>query len=335
LSTKPFRLSSLDPEVQLLLDDLHASGAPTIAASTPPEVRARVAQMRETMPPGPQVAAVVDLQIPGADDLIPARRYRAGADPPYGVVLYLHGGGWVCGGIEESDALCRALVLASGCDVLSVGYRLAPEHPFPAAVRDADAALAWLLEVGAPTSSVVLLGESAGANLAAVVALHVRDHTAAARVVLQVLVYPVTDHAMDTRSYSENVEGLLLNAPDMRWFWDHYAPDPQARRSPDASPLRAPDLACVAPAFIVVTEFDPLRDEGLAYARSLVEAGVEVTLDDYAGMIHGFFPLVGVLAAAGRAVETIGTAIAAAVSRAEPVQAVRDASGGVPGGPLA
>jgi acetyl esterase len=277
-------------------------------------VRARIARLRESVPAGPEVAACEDIAIPGRDGAISVRRYRAGEDPPRGAVLYFHGGGWVLGGIEQSDAVCRALVEASGCDVVSVDYRLAPEHPFPAAVHDADDALTWLLETGAPTSNVVVLGDSAGGNLATVAARHARDAGVGARVVLQVLIYPVTDHAMDTRSYARNVEGLLLNAPDMRWFWDHYAPDPEVRRSPDASPLRALDLAGLPPTFIVVTEFDPLRDEGLAYARSLVEAGVEVTIDDYAGMIHGFFPLVGILAAAGRAVETVGATIAAAVA---------------------
>jgi acetyl esterase len=307
-------LQPLDPEVRQMLDELHASGAPPIAKSTPHEVRARINRLRESLPAGPEVAAVEDLEIPGRERPIHVRRYRAGLDPPRGAVLYLHGGGWVLGGLEQSDAVCRALVQASNCDLISVDYRLAPEHPFPAAVHDADDALAWLLDVGAPTSNVVLLGDSAGGNLATVAARHARDRGAGARVALQVLVYPVTDHAMDTRSYERNIEGLLLNAPDMRWFWDHYAPDPEVRRSPDASPLRAPDLAGLPPTFFVVTEFDPLRDEGLAYARSLVEAGVEVTIDDYDGMIHGFFPLVGVLAVAGRAVETVGAAIAAAVA---------------------
>jgi acetyl esterase len=313
LSTEPVRLQPMDPEVRQMLDEIQASGAPPIAKSTPELVRARIARMRAVLPAGPEVAAAEDLELPGRDGPIAARRYRAALEDPPGVVLYFHGGGWVLGDIEQSDAVCRALAVASGCDVVSVGYRLAPEHRFPAAVHDADDALAWLLDIGAPASKIVLLGDSAGGNLAAVAALHARDRGVEKRIVLQVLVYPVTDHAMDTRSYAENVEGLLLNGPDMRWFWDHYAPDVQQRRSPDASPLLAPDLSGLPPAFLVVTEFDPLRDEGLAYARALVEAGVEVTIDDYDGMVHGFFPLVGVLAAAGRAVETIGATIAAAV----------------------
>jgi acetyl esterase len=314
LSTESAKLQPLDPEVRQLLDELQASGAPAIASSTPEKVRARIARLRATLPAGPEVASIEDLAIPGRDGPIALRRYRAGHDPPRGTVLYFHGGGWVLGGIEESDALCRALVVAAGCDVVSVAYRLAPENRFPAAVHDADDALSWLLAVGAPSGSVVLLGDSAGGNLATVAVRHACERGLCDRLVLQVLVYPVTDYAMDTDSYTRNVEGLLLNAPDMRWFWDHYAPEAQARLSPDASPLRAGDLAGLPPAFIVVTEFDPLRDEGLAYARRLVEAGVEVTIDDYEGMIHGFFPLVGVLAAAGRAVDTIGATIAAAVA---------------------
>jgi acetyl esterase len=296
-----------------MLDDLHATGAPSIADSTPEEVRTRIAASRESMPPGPSVAMVDDLEVPGPGGPIPVRRYRARPEPAEGAVLYFHGGGWVIGDIELSDALCRSLVRSSGCDLFSVNYRLAPEHRFPAAVEDADAALDWLLAEGAPNAKVVLVGDSAGGNLAAVLARHARDREIASRLVLQVLVYPVTDHAMDTRSYGEHIEGLILNAPDMHWFWDHYEPDLERRTSPDASPLRAADLSGLPPAFIVVTEFEPLRDEVLAYARRLVDAGVEVTLDDYDGMIHGFFPLVGVLSAADRAADTIGATIAAAV----------------------
>lgn len=308
------RLQPLDPEVQRMLDDLHASGAPAIADSTPEELRVRIAQGREAMPPGPPVWSVEDLRIPGPEVPIPLRRYSLGPEPAPGAVLYFHGGGWVIGDIELSDALCRALAVASGCDVFSVNYRLAPEHRYPAAVNDAEAALDWLLKEGAPSGKIVIVGDSAGGNLAAVVTRRARDRGAAERLVLQVLVYPVTDYAMDTASYAEHIDGLLLNAPDMRWFWDHYLPDASARSSPDASPLRAADLAGLPPAFIVVTEFDPLRDEVIAYSRRLVDAGVEVTLDDYAGMIHGFFPLVGVLSAADRAVDTIGATIAAAVA---------------------
>jgi len=161
----------------------------------------------------------------------------------------------------------------------------------------------------------VLLGDSAGGNLAAVLARHAHEWGESARIALQVLIYPIVDHAMDTPSYAEYTEGLIVNGPDMRWFWELYAPDPEVRRSPDASPLRATGLTGLPPALIVVAERDPLRDEGLAYARRLVESGVEVTIDDYAGLIHGFFPLVGVLSAANRAVEAVGATIVTAVAR--------------------
>lgn len=315
MSTAPSPSSPqpLDPEVQQLLEELRASGARPYYQCTPQEVRERVTRMRETMPPGPEVAAVSDFEIEGLDCPLAIRHYQATDGALDGVVLYFHGGGWVAGSIETSDAVCRALVLASGCDVMSVGYRLAPEHCFPAAVRDADAALEWLLD-SYPHSRVVLMGDSAGGNLAAVLARHARDLGLGERVVLQVLVYPVTDHAMDTNSHAAHVDGLLLSSADMRWFWENYVPRESERSSPDASPLRASDLVGVPSAFIVVTEFDPLRDEGLAYARSLVEAGVEVIVDDYEGMIHGFFPLVGLLSAASHAVESIGATIAAAVA---------------------
>lgn len=303
----------LDPEVRQLLDHLQESGNPGFAGLPAEEIRTRMSSLRDAMPPASEVELVDDRTIPGSGGEIRIRRFQLDATPSPGSVLYFHGGGWVGGSIEMSDALCRELAIASECDVFSVDYRLAPENPFPAAVEDADAALQWMLERTAPEGRVVLVGDSAGGNLAAVAARHARDRGASARIALQVLVYPIIDQGMETGSYREHVSGLVLNAPDMRWFWDLYAPDPKARLSPDASPLRAEDLSGLPPAFVLVTELDPLRDEGLAYARRLIEAGVEVTVDDYEGMIHGFFPMVGLLAAASRAVETVGAVIAEAM----------------------
>jgi acetyl esterase len=226
-------------------------------------------------------------------------------------VLYFHGGGWVGGSVDLSDGLCRRLALASGATVFSVDYRLAPEDPFPAAVEDADAALAWLL--GLPgIERIVLAGDSAGGTLATVATRHAVERGEAGRIVLEVLVYPATDHAMDTASYLRNTEGLILNAGDMRKFWDLYLPDLELRADPDASPLRAESLDGMPPTFFLIAEFDPLRDEGMAYANRLREAGVDVVVDEYDGLIHGFFPLAGMLSAADRAVDAVGAMIAAA-----------------------
>lgn len=308
-------MKPLDPEAQRLIDRLDYSGVPPFAGMPAERIRERMAGLRDAMPPASSVGEVEDFTIPHPEHPVPARRYRYGPDPAPGTILYLHGGGWIGGSLDGSDAVCRELVVTSGCDLVSVGYRLAPENPFPAAVNDVDTALHWMLEGGAPDGPIALVGDSAGGNLAAVAARHARDHSLGSRVALQVLVYPITDCAMDTRSYLENARGLLLNAADMKWFWDLYVPDLVTRIHPDASPARATDLHGLAPALILLTDRDPLHDEGLAYAHSLIDASVEVTIDLYEGMLHGFFPLVGLLGASKRAVKTVGAAIADTVAR--------------------
>jgi acetyl esterase len=214
----------------------------------------------------------------------------------------------VLGGIEESDQFCRTLAAATEREVLSVGYRLAPEQPFPAAVDDADAVTTWLADDGGPGTPLVLVGDSAGGNLATVVARRFRDR-GRREVVLQVLAYPVTDHRMLTPSYEEHGAQLLISRDDMRWFWDQYVPDVARRSSPDASPLLADDLAGLPPALLLVAELDPLRDEVIAYARRLVREGVEVTVDRYDTMAHGFFPLVGALEMSRAAVRSVAVAV--------------------------
>jgi acetyl esterase len=206
--------------------------------------------------------------------------------------VYLHGGGWVIGGIDDVDGLCRELAAGAGCAVLNVGYRLAPEHPFPAAVEDAWAVLADLAadpgRYGADPGALAVAGESAGGNLAAVTALRARDEGLA--LAHQLLVYPVTDTAMDTPSWAEFGTGLGLDAPAMAEFMDLYraGADPA---DPRLAPLRAPDLSGAAPATVITAECDILRDEGEAYARRLAEAGVPVELRRYPGTVHSFFLL--------------------------------------------
>ena len=303
-----------DPEVQELLAGVRASGQPPLHALGVEKARLQVTKTRVQLGPGPEVAVVEDLAIPRPGGTIPARHYRASPGAAPGLVVYFHGGGWMLGGLDESDGLCRSLARACGCDVVSVGYRLAPEHRFPAAVEDADIAVQWLAQSMPSGRQLVLCGDSSGGNLAAVTARRARDRSSP-HISLQVLIYPATDPRMLTNSYREHAAGYLLTADDMRWFWDAYAPGAGDRESPDAAPLRARDMTNLPPAFVLVAGYDVLRDECIAYAERLDDAGVEVTVEFYENMIHGFFPLVGLLSAAQEAINSVGSAIAVAVSR--------------------
>jgi acetyl esterase len=305
---------SVHPQAQQLLDGKAASGAPPLWELTPDEGRAGVAANAALIGAGPDVATVRDIVIPSKAGGIPARVYSPSADAP-GVVVYYHGGGWVIGSVGEWDASCRALAVASGCDVVSVEYRLAPEHIFPAAADDAFDAVVWVASLAglAAGRPIVVAGDSAGGNLATVTALRARD-AGGPPIALQVLVYPVTDCDLDRRSYHQ-YEGdeLILNRGDMVWFWDHYAPDTATRVNPDASPLRATDLAGLPPAYVITAEHDPLRDEGFAYAERLRAARVPVEHRHFGSQIHGFFTFVNLLDDADRSVADAGAAIRSAV----------------------
>jgi acetyl esterase len=240
------------------------------------------------------------------------RLYRPGAEPAP-VLAYFHGGGWVLGSLETHHGVCATLAKLSGCVVCSVDYRMAPEHRFPAAVEDAWAATTWLAEhadaVGGRPGALAVGGDSAGGNLAAVCALRARD--TGLPLALQLLVYPATDADLDRSTYREFADGYYLTRYSMGWFWDHYLPEGD-RFHPDASPLRADDVGGTAPALVITVEFDPLRDEGEAYARRLEEAGVPVTLTRYDGTIHGFFRMPGVIDRANDALAEAAAALRAA-----------------------
>ncbi|WP_119730367.1 alpha/beta hydrolase [Thermomonospora amylolytica] len=244
--------------------------------------------------PHPPPAEVRDLEVDGPGGPVPVRLYRPRprSAGPLPALVYLHGGGFVLGDIDDVDGLCRELSARVGCAVVNVGYRLAPEHPFPAAVEDAWAALADVAarpgRYGADPARLAVAGESAGGNLAAVTAQRARDEGLA--LVHQLLVYPVTDTAMDTPSWAEHGSGLGLDAAMMAAYLDLYrcGADPA---DPRLAPLRAADLSGLAPATVITAEYDILRDEGEAYARRLAEAGVPVELRRYPGMIHSFFLL--------------------------------------------
>lgn len=267
----------LDPQVEAYL------------AKTPPRpssVDERRAATRES-----RVTNVEDLTIPGGDGGIPVRIYTPPGPRPLPVLVYFHGGGWVTGDLDVTDLFCRIVAEWTPCLVVSVNYRHAPEYPFPAAIDDAYEATRWVAENIASrqgdASRIGVSGASAGGNLAAAVALRARDEGGPS-LVLQYLIYPVIDSMMGSGSYVENADGYALTRDAMRWYWDVYVPNHEHREHPYASPAHASDLAGLPPAYIQTAEFDPLRDEGEAYAAGMSAAGVPVTLKRYDGLIHGF-----------------------------------------------
>lgn len=251
---------------------------------------------------------VWDRSIPSDGGSMTLRVYNPSVGESSPVIIYYHGGGWVLGDLETADPLCRCLADRSGYTVVSVDYRLAPEHPFPAAVLDGFRALEWVAKhgptLGIDPGRIVVAGDSAGGNLAAAVALMARDR-AGPDVVGQLLVYPQLEYAFDTDSYRENAEGYYLTRADMKWFWDHYLGRPIDERHPYASPLLAHDLRDLPPTHIVTAELDPLRDDGRQYAERLDAAGIPVTTREYEGMIHGFFTKVTRMECAHQAVDDV------------------------------
>jgi acetyl esterase len=281
---------SLDAQCRMVLDVLKQAGAPDLSEMD--VAAARALRQQRGLPPGPD-ADVRDHAAPGPAGPIAIRAYRRpGASGTPGALVYFHGGGFVLGSIEEHDALCRQLAVDSGCAVYSVEYRLAPDHKFPAAVDDAFAAATWVAEqagaLGLDPARIAVGGDSAGGNLATVVAL-LSKRRGGPRFAFQLLLYPVTDlRSIDTPSYLENAEGYFLTRSGMAWFRDHYVPSLADRHDPLVSPLAASDLSGLPPALVVTAEYDPLRDEGEAYARALQAAGVPCELRRYDGAIHAF-----------------------------------------------
>ena len=305
---------SVHPQAQQILDEKAASGAPPLWELSPDEARAGVDANSAIIPAGPELESVRDIVIPSQAGGMPARVYSPSPDAP-GLVVYYHGGGWVVGTLDGWDASLRSLAVASGCDVVGVDYRLAPQHVFPAAADDAYDALVWAasatgLAGGRP---IVVAGDGAGGNLVAVAALRARD-SGGPPIAMQVLVYPVVDCDLDAGSYREyERDELIVNRRDMIWFWDHYVPDPSTRVNPYASPLRAASLSGLPPAYVVTAGHDPLRDEGFAYADRLRSVRVPVDHRHYGSQIHGFFRFTGVLDDADKAVAEAGSAIRSAV----------------------
>lgn len=280
--------------VSAFLGQMAEQGVKPIHESTPEEVRALTAGLAELYGEGPAMERVDDVTIPVDGGEI-AARILVPVAAPRGVFVYYHGGGWVIGGnIDEFDTLGRKLAASTGCAVVLVDYRLAPEHRYPVAVDDCFAALQWvhqhLGDIAGREVPIVVGGDSAGGNLAAVMAQRSRDR-GGPPIAFQVLVYPVTDADFDRPSYTAEENQLMLTRDSMIWFWDHYLPDASRRTEPDASPLRANDLSGLPPALVITAEYDVLRDEGEEYAERMKQAGVPVELIRTPGQMHGFFTL--------------------------------------------
>jgi cation diffusion facilitator CzcD-associated flavoprotein CzcO/acetyl esterase/lipase len=287
----------LQPDIAAVLDVVAGLDLPPLESMTPEEARGFVTASAAERPPGPEVAEVVDGLLPGADGDLRYRLYRPEGAGPHPVVAYFHGGGWVVGDHQSDEPFCRDLCVRSGAVVVSVGYRHAPEHRFPAAADDAFAAVRWVadnaVELGGIPGQLAVAGWSAGGNVAAVACRLARDEGGPA-IVGQLLVNPVTDCDLRRPSYEENGEGYVLTRSMMGWFWDHYA-DPADRSDPKASPLRAEDLSGLPPAMVVTSEFDPLRDEGRAYAEALAAAGVPARHVSARGQVHTSLMMVGIV----------------------------------------
>jgi acetyl esterase len=293
----------LDSAAQQLLAALSSLSQPDPATLTVAAYRAQLASQTLPIQPDP-LPSVRDLSAQGAAGAIAARAYHPGGDGPLPVVAFFHGGGFVSLGLDSHDALCRRLAKLSGALVVAFDYRLAPEHPFPAPLEDAIAALRWLhrhaAELGGDADRLAVAGDSAGGNLAAAASLRLRGEAPCPR--HQLLFYPVIDAAADSASYREFADGYFLTAGLMHWFWRHYLAGATPRQ-PDASPLHHPDLAGTPDTTIFTAECDPLRDEGEAYAHALSAAGVRVMLKRWNGQFHGFASLLGLLPAADAALE--------------------------------
>jgi acetyl esterase len=301
---------ALDEATVTLLAQRAGTGAGPLHELTPAQARGLAAALRGRAGPGPDMARVQDARVRAAGGSFPVRVLHPG-EQPRGVIVYYHGGGWVLGGIDDTDRLGRELARRTGCAVVLAGYRLAPEYRYPTAVQDSQAALQWAADhlrdiAGAPVPLIVA-GDSAGGNLAAVVARRARF--TGPPIALQVLVCPVTDCDFATTSYADPASQLLVSRDTMIWFWDHYAPETAARLHPDASPLRAPDLGGLPPAVVITAEHDVLRDEGELYATRLLKAGVPVRHRRFEGQMHGFFPMTGVLPGSSDALDFVAGAL--------------------------
>ncbi len=297
----------VDPHIAALLTMMDQAGMPPMYEGSPEVGRELYLQLTHGARTPEQlvpVASTEDRTVPGAQGNLEARVYRPEGEGPFPTVVFFHGGGWVIGDLDTHDNMARHVCRGSRAVVIAVDYRLAPEHPFPAAAEDAVAAARWVAqhldELGG-NGRLAVAGDSAGGNLAAVVAQQL--HADGTPLVGQLLIYPAVDAGGEYPSRVQNARGYMLEQPSMDWFYGHYAGTWDDAKDPRLSPLHAADLAGLPPAVIVTAEFDPLRDEGEAYGRALEAAGVHVDVTRYDGLIHGFFDMGGLSPAAKSAIE--------------------------------
>jgi acetyl esterase len=281
----------LHPQAAAFLSIYYGTN-PASRDGLPPSVtREQLIHQAIIFPDCPLPARTEDRILEGNSGRFRVRVHTPHGSPPFGGCLYFHGGGWVLGGIETHDDLVRRLVHESGCVFVSVDYPLAPEHKFPVPIEDSFLALNWLVEhateFGVDPQRIAVAGDSAGANIAAVLCLMARDR-GGPRIARQTLIYPITDCDFERKSYRDNGKGYFLSLREMKWFWKQYVQTPDQMTNPYASPLRAASHADLPPAYVVTAEFDPLHDEGVEYAVALQQAGVPTVLREFSGMIHGF-----------------------------------------------
>jgi acetyl esterase len=306
----------LAPEARAVLDAIAAANRTPYEQLPPPEARRQFKEARGPLQPDPpEVASAEERDIPGPGGPLRVRSYRplgSTARELLPGLVYFHGGGWTIGDLDTHDGLCRALANAARCAVVSVDYRLGPEHKFPAAVDDSVAATRWVAaeaaRLGIDGGRLAVGGDSAGANLATVVAITARD-SGGPRLAFQALIYPGTDIDGKFPSLTELGQGHLLTTQMMKYFRECYLGRPEDASDWRCSPLRAKDLSRLPPALVLTAEYDPLRDEGRAYAERLRESGVPVAYTCYPGMIHGFVTMGRVMPAAPRAIREIGAAL--------------------------
>lgn len=299
---------ALDDATAAFLARAAEGGGKALHEMSPGEVRVMNDAFIDLYGPGPDMHSVENTTAPAADGhQIPVRVFTP-SENPVGVFVYFHGGGWVVGSPDQFDTLARRLAVETGCTVVLPAYRLAPENAYPAAPDDAWDVLRW--SASRPESSLPILvgGDSSGGNLAAVVAQRAARENGP-KISLQVLVYPVTDHDFDNRSYVDPANQLMLDRTSMIWFWDLYTPDAGVRDNWDVSPLRADDVTGVAPAVILLAEHDVLRNEGQAYSEKLTAAGVPAEVRVFDGQMHGFFQFVNILPGADAGIEYVGKAV--------------------------
>lgn len=296
--------AELHPHMRAMLERRAALNLPGFAEGSVEDARRSFAQSQAALPRnrGAKVARIEDVVIAG----VAARRYAPLATRGPGVILYFHGGGWVFGTLDGFDPVCRQLAAASGLEVISVDYRLAPEHPYPAPLDDGWAVLSELAKTGRP---MVVAGDSAGGNIAAALTYRARKRGGPA-IAMQLLLYPVLSPDFERSSYQQyGAGGHFITRADMAWFWDHHVPA-ERRAEPEASPLTAENFAGLPEAIVVLGQCDPLHDEGRAYAEALGEAGVRVRLRTHDGMAHGFATLIDLLPAANAEIDRVGDLVA-------------------------